>query len=560
MDADAGAKVPRPVRCRDAETPVPFRPPDPQTAVLLSRLALFLAATVAVAGCAERRAVVIYTNPRTAAAPPQPAPRPAPTPDLAEADAQPTLDVAGLPGPSREFRGAWIATVANIDWPSQSGLSADRQQSELTGLLDRAVALGLNAVVLQVRPAADALYASPLEPWSGFLTGREGENPGYDPLAFAVEQAHARGLQLHAWVNPFRAGHASARGPHAATHVTRTRPEWTVRYGDQVWLDPGVPEAASHSLAVVRDIVTRYDVDGLHLDDYFYPYPIEERGRAVPFPDGDSYRRAQAQGETLGRDDWRRQNVDRFVERLYTEVRAARPDVLVGISPFGIWRPGTPAGITGFDAYASLYADARLWLREGWLDYLAPQLYWSLDSRGQGFERLLTWWASENAQRRHLWPGLFDSRTLPDVGTWRPAEIVGQVRATRASGVSTGTVHYSFKALAADRPLGRTLAGEVYAEPALVPPSPWLDGAPPPAPRVAVEARRGGPEVAFTPRPGEAVRHFVVRTRRAGAWTWAVAAGADRTRPLAEGTEAVAVSAVDRAGNESPATLVEVAR
>ena len=532
--------------------------------MLRPRLALaffaLLAASVAVAGCAERRAVIIYTNQRTAPAPP-PAPPPAPTPGpVAEEDVQPTLDVAGLPGPSREFRGAWIATVANIDWPSQAGLSAERQQSELTGLLDRAVALGLNAVVLQVRPAADALYDSPLEPWSGFLTGREGENPGYDPLAFAVAEAHRRGLQLHAWVNPFRAGHASARGPHGATHVTRTHPEWTVRYGDQVWLDPGVPEASEHSLAVVRDIATRYDVDGIHLDDYFYPYPIEERGRSVPFPDGESYRRAQAAGETLGRDDWRRQNVDRFVERLYAEVRAARPDVLVGISPFGIWRPGTPAGITGFDAYAGLYADARLWLREGWMDYIAPQLYWSLDSRGQGFERLLTWWGSENAQARHLWPGLFDSRTLPDVGTWRPAEIVGQVRATRASGVSTGTVHYSFKALAESRALGGALAEAVYAERALVPPSPWLDGAPPPAPRVAVEARTSGAEVSFAPRPGEAVRHFVVRTRRAGTWRWEVVAGADRTRALAAGAEAVAVSAVDRAGNESPATVVEVDR
>ncbi len=532
--------------------------PPPEIAVSRS---LFLAAVLALAaaGCSSsHRATIIYTN---RPSPPTEAPPPpvVVTPPVLE-DEQPTIAVAGLPGPTREFRGAWVATVANIDWPSRAGLPAAQQQAELIGLLDRAASLGLNAVVLQVRPAADALYASSLEPWSGFLTGQEGQNPGYDPLAFAVTEAHRRGLQLHAWANPFRAGHASARGPHAATHVTRTHPDWTVRYGDLVWLDPGVPAAVDHSLAVLQDLVTRYDIDGLHLDDYFYPYPIQAGGRTVAFPDDASWRAAQARGETLGRSDWRRQNVNRFVERLYTEVRAAKPDVLVGLSPFGIWRPGSPSGITGFDAYEGLYADARLWLANGWLDYLAPQLYWARDSRGQNFGRLLGWWGGENTQRRHLWPGLFDSRTMPDVGTWRPDEIVGQVREARASGVSTGTVHYSFKALAASRALGGALQREVYAEPALVPPSPWLDAVPPPSPRVAVERRTAGLEAAFGPRAGETVRQFVIRMRRGAAWSWSLAPGDDRTRGVPAGVDAVAVSAVDRSGNESAATIVEIVR
>ncbi len=521
--------------------------------MLRPRFALLAAALVLASGCQSHRATIIYTNrPAPPAAPTPTVPTPAPTP-VAEDDMQPTLDVAGLPGPTREFRGAWIATVANIDWPSRPGLPAAQQQAELTGLLDRAVEIGLNAVVLQVRPAADALYDSPLEPWSYYLTGREGESPGYDPLEFAVAEAHARGLQLHAWANPFRASMPGGR--HSAGHVTRAHPEWTVRYGDLTWIDPGQPAAVDHSLAVLRDLVTRYDIDGLHLDDYFYPYPVA----GTDFPDGPSYRAAQAQGETLGRADWRRQNVNRFVERLYGEVRAAKPDVLLGLSPFGIWRPGSPQGITGFDAYEGLYADARLWLREGWLDYLAPQLYWARDSRGQNFGRLLGWWGSENTQGRHLWPGLFDSRTMPDVGTWRPGEIVGQVETTRQSGVSTGTVHYSFKSLVASRALGRALAEEVYAEPALVPASPWLDAAPPPAPRVTVEARRSGREAVLAPRPGEAVRHFVIRFRRGSAWSWRLAAGDARIHDVPAGVDAVAVSAVDRAGNESPATLVEVA-
>ena len=306
--------------------------------------------------------------------------------------------------------------------------------------------------------------------------------------------------------------------------------------------------------------MTRYDVDGIHLDDYFYPYPIEERGRNVPFPDDDTYRRAQAAGETLGRADWRRQNVDRFVQRLYAEVKAARPDVLVGISPFGIWRPGHPAGVTGFDAYNSIYADAKLWLQNGWVDYLAPQLYWSLDSRGQRFGSLLGWWAEQNTQGRHLWPGLYDSRTMPDVGTWRPAEIVGQVEATRTNPGATGTIHFSIKSLAASRPLGAALEAGVYAEPALVPASPWLDAVPPPAPRVAVEDRAGTPTVVVTAAAGEPVRSYLVRTRRGGAWRWTSVPGPSAAMPLAAGAEVVAVSALDRSGNESRATIVPLGR
>ena len=230
---------------------------------------------------------------------------------------------ATLPGPAREFRGAWIATVANIDWPTRPGLTTEQQQAELVALLDHAVDLGLNAVVLQVRPAADALYFSSLEPWSAYLTGRQGQapDPWYDPLAFAVDAAHARGLELHAWFNPYRAGHPAGPQRKDATHISTQRPDLVRRYGDYLWLDPGEPDAVDHSLRVILDVVRRYDVDGVHLDDYFYPYPVTERGRRVPFPDTDAYRRAQARGETLGRDDWRRQNVDQFIERLYREVK-----------------------------------------------------------------------------------------------------------------------------------------------------------------------------------------------------------------------------------------------
>ena len=499
---------------------------------------------------------------------PDPDPEPPAEPEAPEAPAPlgTVVDVATLPGPMREFRGVWLATVANIDWPSEPGLSTEEQQAELIALLDRAAAVGLNAVVFQVRPAADALYFSPHEPWSAFLTGQQGQapEPWYDPLAFAIDEAHRRGLELHAWFNPYRASHPAGPQAKDLTHISRQRPDLVRRYGDYLWLDPGEPDAVEHSLSVIRDVVHRYDIDGVHLDDYFYPYPIERNGRRVGFPDDASYARALADGETLGRDDWRRQNVDRFIERLYREVKAEKPHVLVGISPFGIWRPGHPASVSGFDQYAEIYADARKWLREGWLDYLAPQLYWSIDSRGQSFPALLDWWGGENVRGRHLWPGLYDSRTLPEVGGYSTREIVDQVTLVRNDPEATGTVHFSIKSLLSGSglsALGAALAAGPYAEPALVPATPWLGDGAPAAPRLAVVPRGRAVDVIAEPGGPEAVARWIVRARRAGRWSWETVAVGMGTYVIPGGAlpvEAVAVSGVDRAGNEGPARLVEV--
>jgi len=238
----------------------------------------------------------------------------------------------------------WIATVGNIDWPSKPGLPVAQQQAELRGLLDDARKLNLNVVILQVRPGCDALYASRFEPWSEYLSGRMGQapSPKWDPLQFACDEAHARGLELHAWVNPFRARYQEARSPISADHVSRTHPGWVVNYGSYLWLDPGLPEARDWSLRVITDIVRRYDVDGLHIDDYFYPYPEKDGAVLIPFPDDASYARYRRDGGRLERDDWRRGNVDGFVERLDAAVHAEKPWVKFGISPFGIWRPGSP--------------------------------------------------------------------------------------------------------------------------------------------------------------------------------------------------------------------------
>jgi uncharacterized lipoprotein YddW (UPF0748 family) len=464
-----------------------------------------------------------------------------------------------LPPPlAREFRAAWIATVANIDWPSRPGLPAERQRAELAALLDRAAAMRLNAVILQIRPGADALYASAIEPWSEYLSGTMGQppEPAYDPLEFAITEAHARGLELHAWFNPYRVRHADAPGPAAATHASVALPQAVRRYGKFLWFDPGEPAAATRFMEVVADVVRRYDIDGVHIDDYFYPYPVSEEGREVPFPDDESHARAVAAGGLADRDAWRRDNTDRLVERLWREVKAIRPRVLVGISPFGIWRPGHPPGIKGLDQFAKLNADARKWLREGWLDYLAPQLYWRIDAPAQGYEKLLDWWAEENVCGRGLWPGLYTSRVRRDPAAttsatvWEADEILRQVAATRARPGAGGTIHFSMKALAEDFDgVATRLAAGPYAEPALVPAIRPAEGPLPGTPSLAVD----GPGAAFAPAAGSAAPWlWVVQTRVGDRWESACLPGRLRAYTPPAAVEEILISAVARDGREGP--------
>jgi uncharacterized lipoprotein YddW (UPF0748 family) len=343
-----------------------------------------------------------------------------------------------------EFRGAWVASVYNLDWPSSAGLSAATQQAQLRALLDRAASLELTAILLQVRPASDALYASKIEPWSQFLTGRQGISPGYDPLQFAIKEAHARGLELHAWFNPFRAA-VSANAKLAANHVGSTHPDWVRRFGSQLWLDPGEPAAREYVLSVILDVVRRYDIDGVHIDDYFYPYPLK-RGDAW-FPDDATWSKYGA-STGLSRADWRRNNINKFVEAMYRDVKRAKSSVRVGISPFGIWRPGVPSGIEAqLDAYTQLFADSRKWLAEGWCDYLAPQLYWNIAPAKQSFPVLLDWWRAQS-HGRPVWPGI----ALDRIGASRSAqEIVDQIALTRRGTNSPGHLHWSMKALLKDQ-------------------------------------------------------------------------------------------------------------
>jgi uncharacterized lipoprotein YddW (UPF0748 family) len=455
-----------------------------------------------------------------------------------------------VPALMREMRGLWIATVANIDWPSRTGLTQAQQRAELIDILDRAVNTGINAVVLHVRPAADALYASTLEPWGVMLTGTQGGDPGHDPLAFAITEAHARGLELHAWINPFRAGNSRDSTRMAPLHVFNSKRDLVRVYGSNLWLDPGEPEAQNHSMNVIRDIVTRYDIDAIHADDYFYPY-VENNagGQPIPFPDDATFSRY---GAGMSRADWRRANIDRFVQRMYAEVHAIKPTVKVGISPFGIWRPNNPPGVQGLDAYASIYADSRKWLQEGWVDYLAPQLYWAISAPQQSFPALLDWWLTQNPRGRHVWPGLAAYRVNNGTGSaFTLQEIPNQIQLARdrnARGHLLYNTTWTLKQNSGQ--LASALAAQSYTERAVMPASPWLDATPPTAPMVTQSAST----LTFLPTGTETVRWWIVQARANNQWSVRTQFGTNNTFALTVGTDYVRVYAGDAAMNLSAPT------
>ncbi len=463
------------------------------------------------------------------------------------------------PQVKREFRGVWIATVDNIDWPSRNDLSTAEQKAELLVLLDRAVALKLNAIIFQVRPQCDALYPSALEPWSEFLTGRMGRapSPAWDPLEFIIAESHKRGLELHAWFNPYRALHPAAKGPVSANHISKTKPQLVREYGKYLWLDPGEREVQDFSLAVIMDVVKRYDVDGVHMDDYFYPYPEKDaHGADISFPDDASWQK-YGKNTKLSRDDWRRENANVFVRRVHEAVQREKPWVKFGVSPFGIWRPGHPAQIKGFDQYGKLYADARKWLMNGWVDYFAPQLYWPIDQPAQSFPVLLNWWHQQNPKKRHIWPGLAISRLNEG---WKAEEIVRQVQLTQKQPVSAGQIFFSMKHFNRHASLVKALEAGPFSEPALIPESPWL-ATPPPAKPTVTASRGNSTHINWTAGVGESPAQWVLQVRLPTGWQTRILSGDTRSVTLAsDDVDAVAVSAVNRAGVTSSPAVSRVKR
>ncbi|MFN7138632.1 MAG: glycoside hydrolase family 10 protein [Limisphaerales bacterium] len=467
------------------------------------------------------------------------------------------------PAPQREFRAAWVATVANIDWPSARGLSTAEQQRELIDILDRAKKLNLNAIVFQVRPACDALYASSIEPWSDFLTGEQGRapEPFYDPLQFIINESHKRGMELHAWVNPYRARHTTTRGDLSEKHISKTNPEMVVQYGRYLWLDPGRKSVQDYSFSVIMDIVKRYDVDGIHMDDYFYPYREKDSdGREIDFPDEDSWMEYVAEGGLITRDDWRRENVNALIERTYRAIKATKPWVKFGISPFGIWQPGHPEQIQGFNAYEQIYCDSKKWLNEGWLDYVAPQLYWKIEAPAQSYPVLLKWWAEQNKHGRHLWAGNFTSRVNDQ---WEHTEIINQILETRKHGGATGNIHFSMKPLMYHTELGEGLMQNVYAKQALIPEMNWMKQPAPAAPTLSVRKLESEVNVSWQPARTDKVWQWALQKRVNGEWTLEVLPASTTSialRPDKNGSlpDFVAIAAVSRYGSLSPSAAQSV--
>lgn len=459
-----------------------------------------------------------------------------------------------LPQTNREFRGVWIATVANINWPSKRNLSVFEQQIEALRLLDLLNEMNFNAVILQVRPSADAIYQSSLEPWSYFLTGEIGKTPEpfYDPLQFWIDEAHKRGMELHVWLNPYRAHHSNG-GKINSNAMASKMPEEIVRLKNGMyWFDPSNKKTQNHVSEVVKDIVKRYDIDGVHFDDYFYPYASYNGG--ADFPDHKSWNAYQKSGGKLTRADWRRQNVNIFIERIYKEIKDEKKHVKFGISPFGIWKSGYPEGISGMSQYDELYADAKLWLNKGWVDYFTPQLYWPIDSKRQSFTKLLKWWSDENTQGRHLWPGL---NTVEIKAEDKTLEITNQIKVTKQLlNNNVGVVHYSMAGLTQNPKLIKTLKEEVYKDKALVPALSWIETEPLRKPDLSVRNLKDRSEIKWNSSQISNVNKWILYKRYGDQWEMEILKPFENTADLilfknGKKLNAVAIRAVDRLGNES---------
>lgn len=473
--------------------------------------------------------------------------------------------VATLPQAIREFRAAWIATVANINWPSKPGLTTEAQQQEAIELLNFLQLHHFNAAILQVRPQADALYKSDLEPWSYFLTGAQGKapDPYYDPLEFWIKEAHDRGIELHVWLNPYRAHHKDGKAISDKS-IVKKHPALVMYLKEGYWwMDPAQKAVQDITNAVVMDLVNRYNIDGIHMDDYFYPYP--SYNGTEDFPDSVSWMAYRQSGGKLQRADWRRDAVNKLVERLYKNIKAEKPWIKFGISPFGIWRPGYPESVQGFDQYEQLYADARLWLNKGWIDYFSPQLYWPINRYAQSYPELLGWWAGENKMNRHLWPGISVGRDSTDKNL---DETINQIMIDRGmQPQSKGVIHWSISSLTKNKRLADSLLKAVYKKQALVPASPWLDKKSPAMPFVANALQNNDLNISWTHPDANDVFYWVVYYRYGSNWAYRILNHTSRSVQLERATgtgisgqrlNAIIVSAVDRTGNESEKKIVEV--
>jgi uncharacterized lipoprotein YddW (UPF0748 family) len=414
----------------------------------------------------------------------------------------------------RQLRAVWIPTVANISWPSRTGLTKEKQQQEMVRLLDEAKQMGMNAVVIQIRPTADAFYPSTINPWSKYLSGKQGVNPGYDPLAFMLEEAHKRNLEFHAWFNPYRVSMDTDRKQLVSEHPARKNPEWIVQYGGKLYYNPGIPEVKEHVIRSVMEVVNRYDIDAVHFDDYFYPYPVAGQ----TFPDDKQYLKYGA-SRFKNKADWRRNNIDQLVRETAVAIKRAKPYVKFGISPFGIWRnkSSDPTGsdTNGSESYASIYADTRAWIQNEWVDYVTPQVYWNIGYSPAAYDRLIPWWAKEvRGKRVHLYIG----QAIYKIGTSSPSawlnkeEMPNQLRLNMGFPEVQGSMFYSMTDLLANR-LGikDQLSHKLYKYPALVPAMPWLGSQSPQAVALfQVERTSNGVQLSWRDQWSNSAVYYVV--------------------------------------------------
>lgn len=412
--------------------------------------------------------------------------------------------------PKRELRAAWIATVVNIDWPSRKGLSSQQQQVEYVKLLDLLKSVGMNAVIVQVRPTADAFYPSSYEPWSEYLSGVQGQSPEpyYNPLAFMIQQAKERGLEFHAWFNPYRVSMKDTFN-FAETHPIHKHPEWFLKYGGKWYYDPGHPQAQEFVLQSILETVKHYDLDAVHFDDYFYPYRIANE----VFPDSSTY--ASYGTSFASVDDWRRNNVDYFVKELSSRIKREKPFVKFGISPFGVWRnksqdpegSDTQAGQTNYD---DLYADVLKWLKEGWIDYITPQLYWHIGFKVADYAVLLDWW-SKHSYGKHVYIGQGVYR-VGGKGWESPDELPNQINLNRNYTEVKGSMYFNSKTFLENKLGVNQTMIRMYRYPALIPSMSWIDAKAPMAPSIkrAKGSQGRGIEISWTDSTASDASYYVV--------------------------------------------------
>ncbi len=423
--------------------------------------------------------------------------------------------------PLAEFRGVWIATVNNIDWPQSKTDSPEKQKADFIRLADMHKQNGMNVLVVQIRPAGDAFYPSSLEPWSEFLTGKQGQAPSpyYDPLQFMIEETHKRGMEFHAWLNPYRAVFNINTSSIAPDHITRKHPEWFLTYGDKKYFDPGNKQGQSFVTNVVRDIVKRYPVDAIHMDDYFYPYRIAGK----EFPDEDSYRRS---GTTLSKDDWRRSNCDSIIVALHRVIRSERPGCRFGISPFSVWRnkskdpqgSDSKAGVTNYD---DLYADILLWLKKGWIDYVTPQLYLEIGHDKIAYEKLLDWWG-KNSYGKHVYigHGIYRAEEGNSPKWKNPNELPSQIKLLRDNPNVQGSIYFSSKSFERNfNGWNDSLRNNYYKEPALIPAMAWLSKGKPSMPQASITTKgnkQATIDIAHDNKKDANVKYYVVYKQAEG--------------------------------------------